>query len=118
MKRMIISTAILLMVAGGVQAQSTEKKDAKKETTATHKTKKTTTKKGTKAKPAKGVKATSDSLNDRRMYKADNGQTATPTGHQATGTGEGYAALKKDTAVIVPKGAVKTKKENKQQQEQ
>ena len=118
MKRMIFSAAILLMVAGGVQAQTTEKKVAQKQTTSTHKAKKATAKKSTKAKKTKGVKATSDKLNDRRIYKADNGQAATPTGHQATGTGGGYAALKKDTAVIVPKAAVKPKKTKEGGEEQ
>lgn len=118
MKRLIISAAILLMVAGGVQAQTTEKKVAKKETTSTNKAKKTTTKKTAKTTKVKGVKATSDELNDRRIYKARNGQSATPTGHQATGTGGGYASLKKDTTVIIPKEAVKPKKENEDQKEQ
>ena len=117
MKRMIFSAAIMLLVAGGLQAQTTEKKVEKKQTTSTHKAKKATTKKTTKVKKTKGVKATSDSLNDRRIYKGDNGQTATPTGHQATGTGGGYASLKKDTTVIVPKkAAVKPKKEGEKEQ--
>lgn len=118
MKRMIISAAILLMVAGGVQAQTTEKKVSKKESTSTNKAKKATAKKTTKTKKVKGIKATSDSLNDRRMYKARNGQSATPTGHEATGTGGGYASLRKDTTVIIPKEAVKPKKEKEDQKEQ
>ena len=106
MKRLILSAAMALLVAGGAAAQTTEKQKAVK----TEKAKKVTAKKTAKAARVKTVKVTSDSLNDQRMYKANNGQAATPTGHQATGTGEGYASLKKDTAVIVPKAATKTKK--------
>ena len=117
MKRVIISAAFLLMVAGGVQAQTTEKKVVKKEATTTHKAKakKASAKKGTKDSAAKGVKVTSDALNERRIYKAKNGQRATPTGHEATPTSGGYAALKKDTAVVVPKDSIKAKKENEEQ---
>lgn len=117
MKRVILATAVMLVLAGGVQAQTTEKKVAKKEATTAHKAKahKTTTKKTTTTKKVKGIKATSDVLNDRRIYKADNGQRATPTGHQATPTGGGYAALKKDTAVIIPKKADSTRKEIEEQ---
>ena len=107
MKRLIISAALVLLVVGGAAAQTGDKqqRDVK-----TAKAKKVTAKKTAKAARVKPVKATSDELNDRRMYKANNGQAATPTGHQATGTGEGYSSLKKDTAVIVPKAATKTKK--------
>ncbi len=115
MKRVILSAAVMLLLAGGVQAQKTEKKVAKKETTTTHKAKAQKAKKSAKAKKAKGVKVTSDALNERRIYKAKNGQRATPTGHEATPTGGGYAALKKDTAVIVPKQPAKAKKENEEQ---
>ena len=108
MKRLILSAALVQLVAGGAAAQTTEKQKAVK----TEKTKKVTAKKSAKAARVKTVKATSEELNDRRMYKANNGQAATPTGHQATGTGEGYTSLKKDTAVIIPKGTTKTKKEN------
>lgn len=108
MKRWILSAAVMLLLAGGVQAQTTEKKATNKTTHSTHKAKaKKSTQKGARPKP---VKVTSDSLNDRRIYNADNGQRATPTGHEATGTGSGYSSIKKDTAVVVPKG---TKKGNK-----
>lgn len=109
MKRLILAAGIMLLITGGAAAQASEKKQKEIKTA---KAKKVTAKKTSKAVRVKPVKATSDSLNDRRMYKANNGQSATPTGHQATGTGEGYASLKKDTAVIVPKAATKTKKEN------
>ena len=117
MKRVIISAAVMLLLAGGVQAQTTEKKVVKKEATTAHKAKakKSSAKKATKAKKVKAVKVTSDALNERRIYKADNGQRATPTGHEATPTSGGYAALKKDTAVVVPKAGVKAKKENEEQ---
>jgi len=116
MKRLIISAAVMLLLAGGVQAQTTEKKVTQKQTTA-HKAKatKATTKKSTKSAPVKRVKVTSEALNERRIYKASNGQRATPTGHEATPTSGGYASLKKDTAVVVPKANVKTKKENEEQ---
>ena len=117
MKRLIISAAVMLLLAGGVQAQTTEKEVAKREATTAHKAKakKTSAKKANKASKAKGVKVTSDALNERRIYKANNGQRATPTGHEAASTSGGYAALKKDTAVVVPKEGVKTKKENEEQ---
>lgn len=116
MKRLILSATVMLLLAGGVQAQTSER-TATKQTTTAHQAK---AKKGTKAKKAgatkaKGVKVTSEQLNDRRMYKAQNGQRATPTGHEATPIGGGYASLKKDTTVVPPKEATKPKRENEEQ---
>ena len=112
MKRWIITAAVTLLLAGSVQAQTSEKKATQKQATTTNKTK---APKAKGAKNQRAVKVTSPQLNERRMYKADNGQRATPTGHEATPTSGGYASLKKDTAVVVPKEAAKTKKENKEQ---
>ncbi|MGZ3839845.1 MAG: hypothetical protein ACXVMS_11480 [Flavisolibacter sp.] len=43
-------------------------------------------------------------LSNRNIYHWSNGQKATPTGTEATSSnGEGYAALKKDTAKLVKK---------------
>jgi hypothetical protein len=38
-----------------------------------------------------------------REYMWKDGQTATPSGHEATPVGGGYAALKKDTVVRKPR---------------
>ena len=43
---------------------------------------------------------TSDSLNNRKMYNWKDGQRATPTGHEATGTGGSAAPLPKDSATM------------------
>ena len=106
MKRMILSAALVLLVAGGIQAQTTQHQTTHKEVRTT-KVKKAKTRKAPKTK---ALKVTSDSLNDRRMYKASNGQAATPTGHQATGTGEGYSSIKKRHGLYTTERHHKTKK--------
>ena len=118
MKRWILTAAVTLLLAGGVQAQTSEKKTTKKQATGTNKAKAKKAKgakKSTATYKAKGVKATSPKLNERRIYKAKNGQRATPTGHEATPTSGGYASLKKDTTVIIPKETPKAKKEKGEQ---
>ena len=50
-------------------------------------------------KKDKGKAAASDTLNDRNMYNWKDGQRTTPTGHEATGTNGGYAALGRDSSL-------------------
>ncbi len=45
-------------------------------------------------------------MNDRRIYKWKDGQRATPTGHEATGMGGGYAAIGGGTDSTVRKDSV------------
>jgi hypothetical protein len=92
MKRMVIPAAVLLLIAGGATAQSTGG-NSSGSTGQSSSTTRTTSKKDKKAKKANTV-----DLNDRKMYKGKDGQRATPTGHEATGTNsESYQSLKKDS---------------------
>ena len=92
MKRVILSAAVVLLVSGGAMAQSTGGNSSGSAGQSSRTTRTTTT---------KGKKATKDQtadLNNRQIYKGKDGQRATPTGHQATGTNtESYQSLKKDS---------------------
>jgi hypothetical protein len=52
------------------------------------------------AKSGKSKKGQIDSLNERKVYKWKDGQQATPTGHEATGTGGTESPLPKDSATM------------------
>jgi hypothetical protein len=90
MKRLILSMASLLILAGYASAQSSVKK-----TTGTPKrphaavTKKTSEKRAVKT----------DSLDNRKNYHWKNGQTATPTGNEASSSnGTEYSSQKGDSS--------------------
>ena len=53
--------------------------------------------KGQTSKKSKKAAKKSAQLNNRKNYKWKNGQQATPTGNEATGTNSGYSAIGRDT---------------------
>ena len=98
MKRVILSAAVVLLVSGGAMAQSTGGNSSG----SAGQSSSTTRSAATKGK--KGKKAQTVDLNDRKIYKGKDGQRATPTGHEATGTNtESFQSLKKDSTKQSPK---------------
>lgn len=91
MKRILFSAAIILGISSVAAAQTSGSKSSNSPGVSS------STAKPKKAKGAKAKKATTDSLDSRKMYNWKDGQRATPAGHEATGAGSGYAALGKDT---------------------
>lgn len=98
MKRIILSTIIAISISSIAVAQTSGSDSSKSKSSPVVKTK--------NSKSKKGKMVQTDSLNDRKIYNWKDGQRATPTGHDATGTGGGYAALKKDT-VTAPRDSTK-----------
>ena len=92
MKRILLSTAILIGTGSMASAQTSGGQSGNSPSVSS------STVKPKKGKKATAKKAAPDSLDNRKTYQWKDGQRATPTGHEATGTGSGYAALKKDTA--------------------
>ena len=98
MKHFILTFALFFGIAGAGFAQKT-KKETKKEIV--HKEKKAKANSYQAPASKDNTKAVADSskgkllTNNRRIYHWKDGQRATPTGHEATGTGSGYSALKK-----------------------
>lgn len=89
MKRMMITAAIALMAGSYANAQTTGSTSSNSTTNSSE----GSVKQKKKTKQPKKVK-----LDHRRNYKWKSGQQATPTGQEATGTGSGYSAIKKDTS--------------------
>ncbi len=55
--------------------------------------------------PAANPRTDTIKLDNREIYKWSNGQSSTPSGEEATSSnGSSYAALKKDTAKVLPRG--------------
>lgn len=95
MKQIVLGLVVLFAMAESASAQQAREK--------------TSTKKDKVANSLRPVDSTDliwrtgiDSLrgskvlkNNRRIYHWKNGQRSTPTGHEATGVGSGYSALKK-----------------------
>ncbi len=96
MKRLILSAAMFLFFAGIASAQTSTGGSGSRTTRAVSSTgsQNSSTKKGSKAKKDT---ITSGQGNQRREYKGKDGQTATPTGHEATGVGATNAAAGTDT---------------------
>jgi hypothetical protein len=93
MKRVILSAAVMLMITGGAMAQSTGGGNSSGSAGESSSTTRSTTKKSKKGKKAKTV-----DLNNRKIYKGKDGQKATTTGHEASGTNsESFQSLKKDS---------------------
>jgi hypothetical protein len=89
MKRILLATAITIGICHIATAQtSTGNGSTNGPSVSSSRTK------------TKGTKAPSDTLNDRKMYNWKDGQRATPTGHEATGTGGSAAPLPKDSATM------------------
>ncbi len=116
MKHIILFICLFFGIAGTTSAQTTKNTDKQTTKKSTKKTAKKTKKKGTTAKATNQKNANArkkpSPLNDRRIYHWKDGQRATPTGHDATGTGGGYSALKKDTLVPTAKDTTSAKKHN------
>jgi hypothetical protein len=91
MKKIILASAILIGISSMAAAQ-TAGGQSSNSTSVSSST--ATPKKGKKSQKAA---ATTDSLNERKMYEWKDGQRATPTGHEATGTNGGYAAIGNDS---------------------
>jgi hypothetical protein len=91
MKRILLSTAILISISSVAAAQTSGGNSGNSPSVSS------STAGPKKGKGTKGKKAASDTLNNRKMYQWKDGQRATPTGHEATGTGSGNAALGRDT---------------------
>jgi hypothetical protein len=95
----------MLLIVGGVSAQTTGSNSSRNTSEVSSTTGATATKKSKKAKKANAV-----DVNDRKIYKGKDGQRATPTGHEATGTNsESYQSLKKDSTAA--KQSAKKKEE-------
>jgi hypothetical protein len=92
MKRVILSTMLLIGVATFAAAQSSGSTGSATGSGAS-----------TSAPKSAKSKKPSDKLNNRKIYHFNNGQRSTPTGAEATpsNSGGGYAALGKDTAPSV-----------------
>jgi hypothetical protein len=88
MKRVILSTVLVVGLAAFASAQSSGSTGAA-----------TGSANGTSAPKSAKSKKPSDKLNNREVYHFNNGQRSTPTGAEATpsSVGGGYAALGKDT---------------------
>lgn len=91
MKRFFLSVTILISTACIASAQTSGNQTSDSSAVSN-------TAKPKKGKMAKDKKIASDTLDSRKMYNWKNGQRATPTGHEATGTGSGYSAIRKDSA--------------------
>lgn len=91
MKRMKMMLFLLIGTSGTVMAQTDKNTLNNNENNTTEK------------KEVKGTKVDPGNLDQRNIYYWKSGQRATPTGHEATGLGGGYAALQKDSGVIIRK---------------
>ena len=99
MKHFVLIIAIFFGLQHAVSAQTTKKQTKKEAAKAERKKVKANT---YQAPPSgKDSTLTADSAkrkvltNNRRIFHWKDGQRATPTGHEATGVGAGYSALKK-----------------------
>ena len=101
MKQLIVMGLLAFFAAGKTAAQTSSGGSGSRTTGAVSSTGNTKSTKTTKNK--KGTKKQTAAVNPRREYPSKNGQTATPTGHEATGTGatntppQKNAATRKDT---------------------
>lgn len=89
-----ISSVAAAQTSGGSSSNGTSVSSASDIQTSGKKS----TAKGKKGKGSKAQTKKTDSLDQSKMYNWKDGQRATPTGHEATGTGGGYAAIAKDSA--------------------
>ena len=103
MKRYILTLLIGAGISSIAAAQTSGSNSSNSPTVSN-----TTAPQSTKSK--KGAKANNvqiDSLNDRKVYHWKDGQKATPTGHEATGLGGGYAALTPDTTAVLARDSTR-----------
>lgn len=90
----MILVLALGLTAGAASAQSSGSNSSRTTTmssTGTYKAKMA-------RKDKKEIKAPSAVLHNRKIYHWQNGQRATPTGHEAAPTGGGYQSLKRSDA--------------------
>lgn len=95
MKRVILLTGLMVTMAGLASAQTTGSNSSNSPQGSAE------TSDNMKNIRKKGAKKSNKSLNQRKIYKWKDGQKATPTGHEATGTAGGYTSIRKDTAATV-----------------
>jgi hypothetical protein len=93
MKRLIITVLTVGLTAGAVSAQSDSSHSSRTTTlssTGNYKAKKS----------KKTIKTPSVALNHTKIYSWEDGQAATPTGHEAAPTNGGYQSLKRKPAAV------------------
>ena len=93
MKRLILCSIIAFGLTGWVNAQTSSGSSS----TSSSGTMQSSDNGQVAKKNKKGTKKNTQ-LNNRKIYKGKNGQRATPTGHEATGTNSGYSAIGRDTS--------------------
>jgi hypothetical protein len=98
MKRILIAIIIMIGVSQAASAQTSGSNSSNSPSVSSS---------TAQPKNSKGKAAASDTLNDRKMYNWKDGQRATPTGHEATGTNGGYAALGRDSALATRRDSTK-----------
>jgi hypothetical protein len=100
MKRLFLSIFLVTGITGFAFAQS-HGNNSSSRTTGAISNNDTSTTNTTKKNNKKAPSATK---NNRKNYEWKNGQKATPTGQEATGSNSnGFASLKKDTGTVQPK---------------
>jgi hypothetical protein len=93
MKRIVLSFTIMIALGTAAAAQTSGSNSSNSTSVSSSREQTQGTKKAT------GKKAQADTgLNNRDMYQWKDGQRATPTGHEATGTNGAHATLPKDSA--------------------
>ena len=99
MKRIYITAAFVIGMGLTGMAQTTGSNSSNSTSVSSSADTQKDSKNTKKGKTAQAAGAQPDSLNDRKMYNWKDGQRATPTGHEATGTGSGFSAINKDSAI-------------------
>lgn len=89
MKRILLTSALFFGLAYMASAQTTGSSSPNGPTVSSSST-------TSQSKTTGNTKGQNAHLNNRKVYKWKDGQRATPTGHQATGTGGNEAPLPKD----------------------
>ena len=98
---MIMKRLIMVVLATGLVAASASAQSGGGQSSRSTSISSTGTYKAKKGKKTR--KAPSETLNNRKIYKWENGQRATPTGHEASPLNGSYQSLKKDTAAVKKK---------------
>lgn len=90
MKRILFAIAITLGISHMAAAQTSGSNSTNGPIVSSSRAKATTN----------STNASSNSVNERKVYHWKDGQRATPTGHEATGLGDNAAPLPKDSAKL------------------
>jgi hypothetical protein len=92
MKRLILCSLLSLALSGFVAAQTSNGTSSTSSSGTMQSSNQGQSTKKSKKAAKKGAKN-----NNRKNYNWENGQQATPTGNEATGTNGGYSAIGRDT---------------------